>query len=51
MPTGPLAWITLVEIPTSAPKPYLKPSANLVDAFTKTPAEFTFLIKIFAVSY
>ena len=28
-----------MEIPTSAPNPYLKPSANLVDAFQYTPAE------------
>ena len=32
-PTGPLAWVLFVEMPTSAPKPYLKPSENLVEQF------------------
>src|SRR3989338_699071 len=35
-------------MPTSAPLPYLKPSANLVDAFHITDAESTRLIKVFA---
>ncbi len=35
------AWIRPVEIPTSALKPNLKPSANLVDAFLKTQAAST----------
>lgn len=40
-PTGPLACVLPVEIPTSVPKPYLNPSANLVLAFANTPAEST----------
>lgn len=40
-PTGPRACVLPVEIPTSVPKPYLNPSANLVEAFANTPAEST----------
>lgn len=37
-PTGPLACVLPVLTPTSVPNPYLNPSANLVLAFTNTPA-------------
>jgi hypothetical protein len=40
-PTGPLACILPVLIPTSVPNPYLNPSANRVLALTKVPAEST----------
>ena len=43
-PTGPLACVFPVEIPTSVPNPYLNPSANRVLAFTYTPAESTPLV-------
>ena len=36
-PTGPRAWSLLVETPTSAPKPYRKPSAKRVEAFDEDP--------------
>jgi hypothetical protein len=35
-PMGPRAWILVVEIPISAPKPNSYPSFSRVDAFTKT---------------
>jgi hypothetical protein len=38
-PTGPLACVFPVLIPTSVPNPYLNPSLNLVLAFQNTPAE------------
>ena len=37
-PTGPLAWIRPVEIPTSAPSPNRYPSANRVEALWNTHA-------------
>lgn len=49
-PTGPLAWILLVEMPTSAPRPNLNPSANLVEALWKTQALSTDLRKESAVT-
>ena len=33
-PTGPRAWIRPVEMPTSAPRPNRKPSANLLHGTT-----------------
>ena len=47
-PTGPRAWTLFVEMPTSAPRPYLKPSANLVEALWTTEDESTKLMKSFA---
>ena len=40
-PTGPRAWIRLVEIPTSAPNPYRKPSLNRVEELWLTHAAST----------
>ena len=40
-PTGPRAWMRLVLIPTSAPRPKRKPSAKRVEALEKTQAEST----------
>src|SRR6185295_15375798 len=40
-PTGPRACSLSVEMPTSAPRPYSKPSAKRVDAFTITELEST----------
>src|SRR6267142_3168543 len=40
-PTGPRACSLSVEMPTSAPRPYSKPSAKRVDAFTSTELEST----------
>ena len=37
-PTGPLAWMRLVEMPTSAPRPRRKPSANRLEQLWKTSA-------------
>src|SRR5690554_6821407 len=44
-PTGPRACILSVEIPISAPRPYSKPSAKRVEAFTITELESTSVIK------
>src|SRR3989338_2345018 len=49
-PTGPLACIFEVLIPTSAPFPYLNPSANLVEAFHITDAESTRFMNLFALA-
>ena len=35
-PMGPRAWILVVEMPISAPRPNSKPSLSRVDAFTNT---------------
>ena len=40
-PTGPRAWMRPVLIPTSAPSPKRKPSANRVEAFLNTHAAST----------
>jgi hypothetical protein len=40
-PTGPRAWNLSVLMPISAPRPYSKPSAKRVEAFTITEAEST----------
>eukprot|EP00754_Rhynchopus_humris_P010564 Rhum_TRINITY_DN14163_c26_g1::Rhum_TRINITY_DN14163_c26_g1_i1::g.69531::m.69531 len=40
-PTGPLGGIVDVDTPTSAPSPYLNPSANLVEQLWNTPADGT----------
>src|SRR3569623_695219 len=40
-PTGPRTWILSVLMPISAPRPYSKPSAKRVEAFTITELEST----------
>ena len=49
-PTGPRAWILPVEIPTSAPRPSLNPSANLELVLWKTQAESTLCRNLSALS-
>src|SRR5207249_11192685 len=47
-PTGPRACSLSVEMPISAPRPYSKPSAKRVEAFTNTELESTSRRKRFA---
>src|SRR5258706_7587656 len=47
-PTGPRACSLSVEMPISAPRPYSKPSAKRVEAFTRTELESTSRRKRFA---
>src|SRR5574340_817028 len=50
-PTGPRACILSVEMPISAPRPYSKPSAKRVEAFTITELESTSRRKRIALGY